>query len=97
MISELHEVTAISKHDRCFSKSVYDTYEIGCTCKTDTVETRIVGTESYRNWEFPKGRCPLQIGQQLTLEQLNRARTSGVIEAAEAKKTKPPTAEEKGA
>lgn len=80
---QLHEVTAVSDHTRCYSKSIYDIFDVGCTCKCDTVETRVVGTEQYRNWQFPKGHCPLVVGQQITLEELKIARTGGVIAAAE--------------
>ena len=87
-IQELHEIIMISDHKRCFSPSIYDITDVGCTCKVDTVETRIVGTESYRNWQFSKGRVPFKIGQQVTLADLNMARSMGAIREVEEKREK---------
>jgi hypothetical protein len=89
--NDQYEVTAVSDHRRCFSKFIFDMTNvegspgIGCTCKTDTIETRIVGTQSYRNWQFPKGRNPFKVGQIVTLENLKTGRTTGAIQEAEAK------------
>ena len=87
-MQELHEITMISDHKRCFSKSTFDITDVACTCKVDTVETRIVGTESYRNWQFSKGRVPFKIGQQVTLADLNTARSLGAIREVEEKREK---------
>jgi len=92
MNEEMHEITAISDHKRCFSKAVFDMTDvpgypgIGCTCKTDTVESKIVGTESFRNWQFPKGRNPFKIGQVVPVSALKTGRSLGAIQEAEAKK-----------
>jgi hypothetical protein len=84
MIDELHEIMMISKHDRCFSQSLFvSAYTEGCTCKSDTVETRIVGTEDRRNWFFPKGRCPFQIGEQIPASILKQTQMTGVMMEAE--------------
>ena len=99
---ELHEITAMSDHTRCFSKTIYDLTDdqVGCTCKTDTVETQIVGTTARRNWQFPKGRFPFVIGQQVTLEEMNTARAKGAIrvieEKMEARKAKANPAPQQG-
>ena len=86
MTNDIHEVTAISDHTRCFSNSVYEIDGVGCKCKTDTVETRIVGTNDYRNWQFPKGRNPLVIGQRLTETELRGAQSLGAVMEAEKKR-----------
>lgn len=82
----MYEITGISDHKRCFSKSTFDITEVACVCKTDTVETRIVGTDSYRNWQFAKGRCPFKIGQIVSLDDLNTGRSMGAVQEFEANK-----------
>jgi hypothetical protein len=97
-MSEQHEIIAISDHQRCFSKSVFEMTGIGCRCKVDVVETRVVGTNDYRNWQFPKGHVPFKVGDIVSLEDLQVARSTGVMQAYEEKKEKnKPKEPEKGA
>lgn len=80
---ELHEVVAISDHTACYSKSLNDVFEMGCNCKYDTVETRVVGTDVVRNWQFAKGRCPFQVGQQVNSDDIKYAQLHGMDRALE--------------
>lgn len=66
----MHKVTAVSNHERCYSKNVLALSGVGCTCKVDTVETVVVGTADYRNWQFPKDKNLLVIDQVLSEEEL---------------------------
>lgn len=89
MRSELHEIVAISQHTNCHSKALNDVFEIGCTCKYDTVETRVVGTDVTRNWQFAKGRCPFTIGQQVQSSDIKYAQIHGMERALEDKAHEP--------
>ena len=56
---------------------------VGCKCKYDTLEAKVVGTNNYRTWLFPKDHCPFTLGQQATDEEISRARTTNAVTAFE--------------
>lgn len=91
-MSDMYEITGVSDHTRCYSKSIYDVFDIGCSCKWDVVEGQLVGTSSRRNWNFPKGRCPFEIGQTWSEDDIKKAQMTGVISAAEEKRPPRPEA-----
>lgn len=80
---ELHEIVAVSDHKECFSKALNDVFEMGCNCKYDTVETRVVGTDVVRNWQFARGRSPFQVGQKVTDHDIKYAQLHGMERALE--------------
>jgi len=90
---ELHEIVAISDHKVCYSKSLNDVFEMGCDCKYDTVETRVVGTDVVRNWQFAKGRCPFQVGQQVQDDDIKYAQIHGLDRAMEETRAETPKGE----